>query len=160
SVCLALYVAFWLELDNAYWAGTSAAIVCQPHLGASLRKGWYRMIGTLVGAVAIVVLTACFPQERAAFLIGLALWGAACAFVATVLRNFAAYAAALAGYTAAIIAADQLGATGGPNADAFMLAIFRGSEICIGIVCAGIVLAVTDFGDAPRRLALRCAGLA
>jgi len=25
SVCLALYVAFWLELDNAFWAGTSAA---------------------------------------------------------------------------------------------------------------------------------------
>ena len=40
SVSLALYVAFWLELDNPYWAGTSAAIVCQPHLGASLRKGW------------------------------------------------------------------------------------------------------------------------
>src|SRR5208282_4115022 len=45
SVCLALYVAFWLELDNPFWAGTSAAIVCQPQLGASLRKGWYRMIG-------------------------------------------------------------------------------------------------------------------
>jgi hypothetical protein len=37
SVSLALYVAFWLELDNPVWAGTSAAIVCQPHLGASLR---------------------------------------------------------------------------------------------------------------------------
>src|SRR5947209_2682462 len=153
SVCLALYVAFWLELDNAYWAGTSAAIVCQPHLGASLRKGWFRMIGTLVGAVAIVALTACFPQDRAAFLIGLALWGAACALVATLLRNFAAYAAALAGYTAAIIASDQLGATGGPNGDAFMLAITRVSEIWIGIVCAGIVLAGTDFGGAQRRLA-------
>src|SRR6266481_4498822 len=103
SVCLALYVAFWLELDNAYWAGTSAAIMCQPQLGASLRKGWYRMIGTVVGAVAIVLLTACFPQDRAPFLIGLALWGAGCALVATLLRNFAAYAAALAGYTAAII---------------------------------------------------------
>ena len=34
SVCLALYVAFWLELDNASWAGTSAALVCQPLLGA------------------------------------------------------------------------------------------------------------------------------
>src|ERR1700745_3729165 len=34
SVCLALYIAFWLELPNAYWAGTSAAIVCQPHLCA------------------------------------------------------------------------------------------------------------------------------
>jgi uncharacterized membrane protein YccC len=159
SVCLALYVAFWLELDAAYWAGTSAAIVCQPHLGASLRKGWFRMIGTLVGGVAIVVLTACFPQDRAAFLVGLALWGAACTFVATLLRNFAAYAAALAGYTAAIIASDQLGATGGPNGDAFMLAITRISEIWIGMVCAGIVLAATDFGAAPRRLAARFAAL-
>ncbi|HEY9360050.1 MAG TPA: FUSC family protein [Xanthobacteraceae bacterium] len=159
SVCLALYVAFWLELDNAYWAGTSAGIVCQPHLGASLRKGWYRMIGTLVGAIAMVVLTACFPQDRAAFMVGLALWGAICALVATVLRNFAAYSAALAGYTAAIIASDQLGATGGPNGDAFMLGITRVSEIWIGIVCAGIVLAGTDFGGALRRLATVFAGV-
>jgi uncharacterized membrane protein YccC len=128
SVCLALYAAFWLELDNPQWAGTTAAIVCQPHLGASLRKGWFRM----VGAVAIVVMTACFPQDRAAFFVSLALWGAACALVATLLRNFSAYAAALAGYTAAIIANDQLGAVGGLNGQAFMLAVFRTSEICIG----------------------------
>ena len=159
SVCLALYITYWLELDNPFWAGTSAAIVCQPHLGASLRKGWYRLIGTVVGAVAIVVLTACFPQDRAPFLVGLALWGAACALVATLLRNFAAYAAALAGYTAAIIAYDQLGATGGPNGQAFMLAIDRASEIGIGIVCAGVVLAGTDLGGARRRLGTLFAGL-
>ncbi len=153
SVCLAMYVAFWLELDNPFWAGTTAAIVCQPHLGASLRKGWFRLIGTVVGAVAIVVMTACFPQNRAAFLVSLALWGAACALVATLLRNFAAYAAALAGYTAAIIASDQLGAVGGLNGQAFLLAVYRASEICIGIVCAGIVLAGTDLGGARRRLA-------
>ena len=153
SVCLALYVAFWLELDTPSWAGTTAAIVCQPHLGASLRKGWYRLIGTVIGAVAIVVMTACFPQNRGAFLVTLALWGAACALVATLLRNFAAYAAALAGYTAAIIASDQLGAVGGLNGQAFMLAVYRASEICIGIVCAGVVLAVTDLGGARRRLA-------
>jgi len=46
AVCLALYIAFWLELDSAYWAGTTAAIVCQPSLGASLRKGSFLMIGT------------------------------------------------------------------------------------------------------------------
>jgi uncharacterized membrane protein YccC len=160
SVCLALYVAFWLELDNAYWAGTSAALVCLPHLGASLRKGWFRLIGTVVGAVMIVVLTAVFPQNRFGFLVGLALWGGACALVATLLRNFAAYAAALAGFTAAIVANDQLGATGGPNGQAFMLAVYRVSEIWIGIVSAGIVLAGTDFGDAPRRLAAQFAALA
>ena len=155
SVCLSLYVAFWLELDNPYWAGTTASSVCQPHPGASLRKGWYRMIGTIVGGIAIVVLTACFPQDRIGFLAGLALWGAACALVATILRNFLALAAQLAGLTAAIIAGNQLGATGGVNGEAFMLAVTRCTEICIGIVCAGIVLAGTDFGSANRRLAAR-----
>jgi uncharacterized membrane protein YccC len=161
SVCLALYVAFYLELDNAFWAGTSAAIVCQPQLGASLRKGWFRLIGTIVGAVVSVVLVACFPQDRVLFLAGVTLWAAACAFLATVLRNFASYAAALAGYTVAIVAADLLGATGGVNANAaFLLAVSRGSEICIGIVCAGVVLALTDLGGAPRRLAAQFAELA
>src|SRR5271170_6300165 len=121
SVCLALYIAFWLELDNPFWAGTSAAIVCQPQLGASLRKGWFRMIGTVIGAVAIVVFTACFPQDRIGFFALLALWGGLCAFVATVLRNFASYAAALAGYTVAIVGADVLGATGGASSEVFML---------------------------------------
>src|SRR5712691_9179296 len=109
SVCLALFLAFWLELDNPYWAGTSAAAVCQPQLGASLRKGWFRMIGTVAGAIMIVVLTACFPQDRIVFLALLALWCGLCAFGATVLRNFASYGAALAGFTAAIIAANALG---------------------------------------------------
>ncbi len=159
SVCLALYVAFWLELDTPSWAGATAAIVCQPHLGASLRKGWYRLVGTVVGAIAIVVMTACFPQDRAAFLLVVAIWGAGCALVANLLRNFAAYAAALAGYTVAIIASDQLGATGGLNGQAFTFAVSRASEICIGIVCAGLVLAGTDLGGARRRVAGLFAGL-
>ena len=160
SVCLALYLAFWLELSDPYWAGVTAALVCQPHLGASLRRGWFRMIGTVIGAVAIVVLTACFPQNRVAFLVGLALWGAGCAFVATVLRNSLAIAAQLAGITAAIIASSELGATGGANGDAFVLAVIRCTEICIGIIAAGAVLAGTDFGSAQRRLAALFAALA
>jgi uncharacterized membrane protein YccC len=159
AVCLALYLAFWLEFDNAFWAGTSAAVVCQPSLGASLRKGWFRMIGTVVGAVVIVVLTAGLVQSRFGFLFGLALWGAACCLVATLLSNFAAYGAALAGYTAAIIASDELGAVGGATGDVFILAVTRASEICIGIICAGVVLAGTDFGGARRRLAVQLAAL-
>src|SRR6202166_3391917 len=152
SVSLALYIAYWLQLDNAYWAGTSAAIVCQPRLGASLRKGWFRMIGTVVGAVFILILTACFPQQRMGFLVILALWVGASALMATLLRNFLSYAAALAGYTAVIIAGDLLGTVGGADGQAFFYAYTRTSEICIGIVCAGVVLAATDMGDARRRL--------
>ncbi|WP_170937156.1 MULTISPECIES: FUSC family protein [Rhodomicrobium] len=159
AVCLALYLAFWLELENAFWAGTSAAIVCQPSLGASLRKGWFRMVGTVIGAVLIVVLTAVFPQDRVGFLIGLALLGGACAFMATVLHNFASYAAALTGFTAAVIASDTLGATGGPSDTVFLFAVYRATEICLGIVSAGIVLGATDLGDARRRLASQLGAL-
>jgi uncharacterized membrane protein YccC len=160
AVCLALFVAFWLQLDNPYWAGASASVVCQPQLGASLRKGWFRMVGTAVGATAVVILAGCFPQDRIGFLGILALWCSLCAFAATLLRNFASYSAALAGYTAAIIAADNLGATGGASSDIFLLAVTRASEICIGIACAGVVLAGTDLGGAQRRLAESFANLA
>jgi uncharacterized membrane protein YccC len=152
SVCLALYVAYALQLDDPVWAGTSAGVVCQPHIGASLRKGWFRMIGTVVGAVFILMLTAFFPQQRAGFLAGLALWVGASALMASLLRNFMSYAAALAGYTAVIIAAVLLGAVGGVSDHVFFYVYTRTSEICIGIVCAGVVLAATDMGDARRRL--------
>jgi uncharacterized membrane protein YccC len=152
SSCLALYIAFRLELDSPYWAATSAAIVCQPQLGASLRKGWFRMIGTIAGAVAVVLMAACFPQDPLAFLVALSLWGGLCALSATLLRNFAAYAAALAGYTAAIIAGDQLGSVGSLSQHIFMTALTRVTEICIGIFCAGLVLSGTDLGRARRQL--------
>jgi uncharacterized membrane protein YccC len=157
AVSLALYVAFSLELDRAYWAGTTAAIVCQPSLGASLRKAWFRLLGTFVGAVVAVLLTACFVQNRFCFLTALALWGALCGLIASMLRNYAAYGAALAGYTALIIASDELGAVGGNPV--FMLAVTRASEIAIGIVSAALVLAGTSRTDAPQRLTQQLAAL-
>jgi uncharacterized membrane protein YccC len=65
----------------------------------------------------------------------------------------------LSAVTAAIVAYDQLGATGGPNGEAFTLAITRTSEISIGIVSAGVVLAATDLGGVPHQLALLLADL-
>jgi hypothetical protein len=116
SVCLSFYVAFALELSEPSWAATTAALLSQPVLGASLRKSAFCMVGTVVGAFAIVILAALFRQDRAGFLIGLALWCAASTFVATLLRNFAAYAAALAGFTVAILAIDVLGPVGTADA--------------------------------------------
>ena len=159
SVCLSFYVAFALELSEPSWAGTTAALVCQPVLGASLRKAAFRMVGTVVGAVGIVVIAALFRQDRAGFLIGLALWCAASAFVATLLTNFAAYAAALSGFTAAILAIDVLGPVGASGGSVTIFAINRTLEICLGIVCAGIVLALTDLGHSRRKLAAEFASL-
>ncbi|WP_371347302.1 FUSC family protein [Ancylobacter sp. IITR112] len=149
SVCLALYITYYLELQNAFWAATTAAIVCQPNLGASLQKGRFRAIGTIIGGVAMVALLALFPQQRDALLFSLALWCGLCGVAVVLLRNFAAYAASLAGITAVIIFADSLADPGG----AFFLAVIRVGEICIGIASAGLVMVLTDFGAARKQLA-------
>ncbi len=129
-------------------------------LGASLRKSVFRMVGTVVGAIGIVILAALFRQDRLSFLVGLAVWCAVSAFVATLLRNFAAYAAALSGYTAAILASDVLGPVGASNSGSVViLAIDRALEICIGILSAGVVLALTDLGHSRRKLAAEFAAL-
>ncbi len=156
SVCLALFLAYWLQLDNPFWAGTSAAIVCQPSLGASLRKAGFRLIGTLVGACMLVAIMSAFVQDRIGFILALAAWCGVCGFAATVLQNFASYAASLAGYTAAIIAADAIA----DPSQAFLLAVARGSEICLGIVCAGVVLTLTGRGTARARAATAIAAIA
>ncbi len=155
SVCLALYVAFALQLADPSWAGTTAALICQPQLGASLRKSSFRLIGTVVGGVAMAVIAAAFPQDRIGFLGGLAVWAGACGFAGALLRNFAAYGAGLAGFTAAVIASDVIGPSGGANGEAVTFAIYRVAEIAIGIVSAGVVLALTDLGGARRRLGVR-----
>ena len=148
AVCLALCIAFWLQLDSAHWAGTSAAIVAQPALGASLRKGRFRAIGTIVGGILIVLLTAAFPQDHGGFLLGLTLWAVICGLLTAMLRNFAGYAAALAGYTAVLVFA---GIIENPQ-NVFMVAVWRVTEISIGILSTVVVHSLTDFGNARLRL--------
>ena len=148
SVSLALFVAFYLQLDTPSWAGTTAVIVCQPVVGSALLKGAFRLVGTVFGALAAVLLTAAFPQDRFGFLFGMLVWAAACSFVSTLLSNFAAYAAMLAGYTLIIIAGTSIPA---PD-QVFEIAVNRASEICVGIVAGTLVVGLTDLGNAPKRL--------
>jgi uncharacterized membrane protein YccC len=161
SVCIALYVAFWLQLATPYFAGLTAIIVCLlPGIGASLRRSWFRLVGALIGSVAIVVLTSFFPQDRISFLFGLALWGASCAFAGTVLKNFTGYAALLSGIAAALIANVELGTTGGAGGKVFLIAINFVALVSVGIFSAGIVFGLTDSLGAPRRLAARLGEIA
>lgn len=148
SVCLALFVTYWLELQNSFWAATTAAITCQPNLGASLQKGRYRVLGTIIGAIVMVGLLALFSQQRNMLIFALALWCGLCGCAAVLLRNYASYAAALSGITAAIIFADTLSDPSG----AVLLAIVRVGEISIGIGSACFVMLVVSGDTASRQL--------
>jgi uncharacterized membrane protein YccC len=52
-------------------------------IGRRIVAQGFRLIGTIVGAIASVVLSACFPQSRFGFLIGLAVWGVLSALAPT-----------------------------------------------------------------------------
>jgi uncharacterized membrane protein YccC len=151
SASIALYVAFFLQLDQPSWAGTTAVIVAQPVLGAALRKGMFRLIGTLAGAVAAVWLLILFPQSRVGFFLGLAVWCGLCGYAATALRNFAAYGGMIAGFTAAIVALNAIQA---PE-HVLTIALSRVSTITIGIIATTLVFSFTDFGGAREDLARR-----
>ena len=156
AVSIALCLAFYLQLGDAYWAGTTAAIVCQPVLGSSLRKAFFRTCGTLAGGVAAVLLWAAFPQDRVGFCLGLAGWCALCGFLGHRLTFFAAYGAQLAGYTAAIVAGDVID----HPALAFDIVLTRISEIELGIVVATVVLSITQWDQSRERLAAALDALA
>lgn len=148
SVCLSLYITYALELQNSFWAATTATIVCQPNLGTSLQKGRWRIIGTIVGALVMIAVLAVCAQQRYALAFCLALWCGMCGVAVVLLRNFASYAAALAGITAAIVFADTIA----DPTSAFFLSVIRVSEIGIGIGSTLLVILLTDFGAASRRL--------
>jgi len=130
---IALSLAYALKLENPQWAMMTVYIVAQPVAGMALSKGFYRLVGTVAGALAALLLVRVGGGSAPAFLAALAVWIGLCTFVASMLRNPESYAAALAGYTAAII---SMPAFGQPHL-AHELAVARASEIILGILCAG-----------------------
>ncbi len=155
AAMLALYVAFYLELDNAASAMTTVLIVSSPVSGMVLSKGLWRLIGTIIGAIMSVALIAIAAQAPALFMVWLAAWVAVCTFVASYLRYFRAYAAVLAGYTLSMVA---LPAIDHPD-QVFLIATSRLAVVTIGVLSVALVksLLSTRIGPVRIRPALRAA---
>jgi uncharacterized membrane protein YccC len=131
---LALFFAFFLQLDEPYWAGMAVWLVAQPTPGMTLSRSFYSILGTAMGTTIGVVLIALFSQTPELFILALGLWMGACTVVSNLLRNFRAYGFVLAGYTAAIV---SLAAYNVPNS-VFDIAMARGAATIIGILCSAL----------------------
>jgi len=142
---LALLVAFTFDLDQPKWSLLTVFIIAQPQSGYVLAKGFYRIIGTVVGAAVALFLVSLFAQERVLFLGALAAWIGLCTYASVLGRNFASYGFVLSGYTVAIV-----GIPGALDANnAFFIAVSRVTEISLGIMAAGVISHVV----LPVRLA-------
>jgi uncharacterized membrane protein YccC len=135
AAMLALYIALALGLPRPYWALTTAYIVSQPLSGAVRSKAVYRVVGTLLGAIATVALVPNLVNSPLLLSLAMALWVSACLIVSLLDRTPKSYLLMLAGYTAALIGFPSVN-----QAEAvFDMATSRVVEIGLGILCATLV---------------------
>jgi uncharacterized membrane protein YccC len=140
AMCLSLWLAFVLQLDAPYWAMTSAAVVSFPTVGGVISKSLGRVVGSLIGAMAAVVITGLGISDPWLFSFLIALWLGLCTYISNLYQNNVSYAFALAGYTAAIIAFSCVNVVDPQHI--FDIAQARVSEVIIGILCGGLMMMI------------------
>ena len=132
---LALWIALRIGLDRPYWAMATAYIVAQPLTGAMRSKAAYRLLGTLIGAVACIVLVPNLVNAPELLIAALSLWIGGCIYFAVLDRTPRSYVFLLAGYSVALI--------GFPIVDSpdtvWDVVLSRVEEITLGIVCTTLI---------------------
>ena len=135
AMMVALYAAFWLQLESASSAAVTVGILALPTRGQAYHKAAYRILATIVGVVASIVIAGLFAQSRILFVIGFAGWLGLCVYASGLLDGDRAYSAVLAGYTAALVAMTQIDS---PQ-NIFAAGINRGAAIVVGIAAVALV---------------------
>lgn len=148
AMCLALSFAYSLNLDQPYWAMTSAAVVSFPTVGGAISKSLGRIVGSLVGALAAVLIAGNTLNDPWLFTLSFAAWLGFCTWIANLHQNNVAYAFSLAGYTAALIAFSTVNIT--EFSQLWDIAQARVCEAITGILSAGLMMMLlpsTSDGD-------------
>ncbi|WP_110598810.1 FUSC family protein [Salinicola lusitanus] len=145
---LALVLAYWFDLEAPYSAASSVLLVINPVQGAVIGKGIWRVIGTLAGMLAALVLMSLFGQMPWLFLLGFGVWFGLCVAGMTLVRHFRAYGAALAGYTVGLAV---YGALEQPQTT-FAHVVDRGSAVLIGVMCLALVSSLFSARRVRQRL--------
>ncbi|RZT31270.1 FUSC family protein [Cupriavidus agavae] len=138
AAMLALWIAMYLGLPRPYWAMGSVYVVAHPLTGATRSKALYRVLGTLIGAAAGVVMVPALVNSPPLLMAAVAIWVACLLYVALMHRTPRSYLFMLAAYTLPLVALPSVDNPGG----IFELAVARSEEICLGILCAAVVGAV------------------
>jgi uncharacterized membrane protein YccC len=135
AMMLALYVAFWLQLENGYIAAFTVGILSLQTRGQAYQKALYQLLMTVVGVVASIVIAGLFAQARDLFVIAYAIWLGLCVYVGGLLDGNRAAGVVLAGFTVAFVAVSQIDS---PQ-KIFLTGVDRGAGIAVGITALALV---------------------
>lgn len=138
AALLAYYISLRIGLERPYWSVITCYIVAQPLTAALLSKGMFRLVGTIVGGGAAILLVPNLVNAPELLVLALACWLGACTYVAALDRTPRSYMSLLAGYSAVIVGLPSVNTPGA----IFLVALSRVQEIGIGIVCVSVVHAL------------------
>src|SRR5215467_12619071 len=155
AVVVALAASFWLQLEAPASAAITVAILAEPTRGRALEKAFFRLIATVIGVTAAIVIVGLFSQARDLMLLAFAVWIGLCVYATGLLDGNRAYAAVLSGYSVGIIAIQQIDA---PD-QVFQSGMERGAAIAVGIAAIALVNDLLAAPDSHPQLAARLTAL-
>lgn len=133
GILIAWGIVLWLQWPEPFMAPLAVLVLQTPYLGASLRKGLMRVLGTLAGAALVLALIGLFVQERWTLLVLMSLVLMMSVYQMRLSRyGYAWFMVALA---VAVIAWD---ASSAPD-QAFQAAVYRTSEAIVGILVVLVI---------------------
>ena len=130
GLAFALVYAIALQSDwlNPYWAAFAVAMISLQTAGESIHKGLNRMLGTIPGCIAAVVILALAAQSRWEFILLTSLWIFFTAYMSMRSRN-STYLWTVAGFVCLVLVTS--GAS--TSEDLFQHIVFRMLETAMGI---------------------------
>ena len=140
AILLAWYISSYLGFDKPYWSMMTVAIIGYPDLSLSLAKMGARLVGSLIGVIAVTLIANVSLNDQWLFTSLIIVWLSACLFLTLTSRDMMQYMFSLSGYTSAIIAF-------GSSVYPFPMTIFELSqerlmEVTIGIVTYTFIMYV------------------
>lgn len=135
AAMLAYFVAISLDIPKPFWAIATVYIVANPLTSSILSKSLYRLLGTLIGVIATLVIIPNFANEPVLLASTVILWVSLCTFISLLDRSPRGYVALLAGYTVLLAG---LPLVDSPH-NSFETVASRVEEITLGIICASFI---------------------
>ncbi len=131
----AYLAAICFDLNRPSWAVATVYIVAHPLSGAISSKSAYRLLGTIIGGGATILMVPNLVNEPILLSGAIILWVSGCTFVSLLDRTPRSYICLLAGYTVLLAGLPLVNAP----VNTFDIVVSRTEEIGLAIICASIV---------------------
>ncbi|RVT69957.1 FUSC family protein [Agrobacterium sp. CNPSo 2736] len=135
AAMLAYYIAIRFDLPRPFWAVSTVYIVAHPLSGAISSKSFYRLLGTLIGGGATIIMVPNLVNSPLLLSAAIIFWVSGCTFISLLDRTPRSYVSLLAGYTVLLAGLPLVTAP----ASTFDAVVARVEEIGLAILCASIV---------------------